>query len=133
MGRLNTRLPDFKDQYDGRQQRALVQQLETQLARIKVDTTSPAFTVTGDHAVGINDDVVLIDTTAASRTVTLPQISDSMVREKFEVEIVKPEAANRIDVVPTGSDTILGEPDAKVYARWTALRLRATTGNWIVI
>ena len=133
MAKLAIRLPDFGQEYDGRQQRAMVQQLEAQLARIRVDGTLPAYSTTGDFTVSATDDVVMVDTSGGNITVTLPEISDSMVREKFEVEIVKTEAANRITIDPSGTDTIVGETDAIVYTQWTALRMRATTGNWVIV
>jgi hypothetical protein len=133
MIRLATRLPDFADTYDGRKQRALIQQLEQLFLRIKVDTTLPAYTVAGDYTIGVGDDVVLIDTSAGNTTATLPEISESMVQEKYEVEIVKATAENELTIVPQGTDTILGDTDVLVEEQWTALHLRATTGNWILL
>jgi hypothetical protein len=133
MARLTTRLPDFGDEYDGRKQRALVQAVEQQLAQIRVDSSLGAHTEAGDFTVIAEDEVVLVDTTAGNVTVTLPEISDALVREKYEVELVKKVAANTLTVLPTGTDTILGEPDAVVTVQWTALRFRAATGNWIII
>jgi hypothetical protein len=63
----------------------------------------------------------------------LPEISDDMIRNKREFELVKVAAANTLTIAPTGTDTTVGEPDTVVYEQWTALRFRATTGNWVLV
>jgi hypothetical protein len=134
MARLNARLPDFGDTYDMRKHRAMVQTLEQQLSRVVVDSTVGAYSVTADHTVGTADGVILVDTTGGDIEVFLPEISDDLVAEKYEVEIVKTAAANTLTITPLGAtDTIVGEPDAIVTIQWTALRFRATTGNWVLI
>ena len=131
--RLTAKFPNFGQAYDALRMRELVRHVESLFAKVVVDTTVGAYTVTGDVTLGVDDDVVLVDTSGGNVVVTLPEISDQMVRDKQEFEVVKTIAANRIEIVPTGSDTILGEPDALVFAQWTALRFRATTGNWVAI
>lgn len=133
MARLVVRFPNFGDVFDGSRMRAFIQHLEQLFARVRVDQTVGAYTATADLTIGATDDVVLVDTSAATVTVTLPEISDTMVRDKFEVEIVKVAAANALIVAPTGADTILGEPDARVSTQWTALRFRATADNWVLV
>ncbi len=133
MARLTARFPDFGDLFDGNKMRALVAQLEQIFARIVVDTTRPAYSVTAGATLGASDEVVLVDTTGGNITMVLPEISDAMIREKREFELVKIVAANTLTIDCTGTDTIVGEPDAIVTVRWTALRVRATTGNWILV
>lgn len=133
MARLSTRFPDFAETYDGRKQRALVQLLEQQLARIVVDSTIGAHDEAANFTVTAEDGVVLVDTTSGDVTVTLPEIADWMVTDKYEVELVKIVAANTLNIVPTGTDTILGDTSVVVTIQWTALRFRAATGNWIII
>lgn len=133
MRRLNLRLPDLGDQYAPRKQRAMVQSLEQQLSRVTVDDSNGAYSTTGNFTAGTQDGVVLVDTSGSSVTVTLPEISDDMVRDKYEVELVKISAANTLRVLPTGTDTILGEADAVITVQWTAIRFRAATGNWVAI
>jgi len=133
MAKLVIRLPSLADAYDARQHREMVRNLENSLARVSVDDTLGAYAVTGNKTLDSLDDVVLVDTSAGGVTVTLPAISDEMVRNKREFEVVKTKAANVLTIVPTGADTILGEPDAVVTVQWTALRFRATPANWVVI
>lgn len=131
--RLVVRFPDFAEVYDGLRMRALVRYLEQLFAKVVVDTTRAAYTSTASLTLSDEDDVVLMDTSSASLVVTLPEISDEMIREKREFEIIKTEAANLLTIVPTGTDTLVGETDARVTAQWTALRFRAASGNWVLI
>lgn len=133
MGRLTLKLPNLGDAYDSRRMRELVRHLENELATVVVDTSIGAYSLTSDKTLDSLDDIVLVDTSAGDVTVTLPEISDAMVRNKQEFEVVKIAATNALYIEPTGTDTILGEPDAVVTDQWTALRFRATTGNWVVI
>lgn len=133
MSRLPARFPNFKDVFEGTTMRAFVTQLENLFARIDVDATNPAYPVTAGATLGVDDEVVLVDTTGGNITMVLPGISDSMVRTKREFEVVKVVAANTLTLDCTGADTIVGEPDAVVTTQWTALRVRATTGNWVLV
>lgn len=133
MGRLVIRFPSFGEVFDGNKMRSLITQLENALSRITVSDSIGAYTLTTSATLGSEDEVVLVDTTSGDVTVTLPEISDSMVRNKQEFEVVKIVAANTLTIDATGTDTIVGEPDAVVTAQWTALRFRATTGNWVLI
>jgi hypothetical protein len=133
MARLTAKFPGFGDVFDGGRMRAFIVQLEQVVARIIVDTTSPAYPVTGNITLSSGDEIVLVDTSGGDVTITLPEISDDMIREKREFEVVKVDAANTLTIDCTGTDTIVGEPDAIVTVRWTALRVRATTGNWVLI
>lgn len=133
MSRLAARFPSFSDVFDGNKMRAFIAQIENLFARINIDETLPAYSVATNTTLGAADEVVLVDTSGGNVEITLPEISDSMIRTKREFEVVKIEAANRLTITPTGTDTILGEPDAQVYAQWTALRFRAATANWVVI
>jgi hypothetical protein len=133
MGRLTSRFPDFSDLFEGRKMRAFITQLEGLFARIVVDDTLPAYPLTAGATLGASDEIVLVDTTAGNITMVLPEISDDMIRNKREFELVKVAAANTLTIAPTGTDTIVGEPDAVVTVQWTALRMRATTGNWALI
>ena len=133
MSRLAARFPNFGDLFDGNKMRAFVSQMENLFARVSVDETLPAYPVTAGATLGANDEIVLVDTTSGNITMVLPEISDSMIRTKREFELVKVVAANTLTIDCTGTDTIVGEPDAVVTARWTALRVRATTGNWVLV
>lgn len=133
MSKLAIRLPDPADEYDVGRARATVQVLEQALARVDIDVTIGAYTATGNFTLAARDDVVLVDTSGGNITVTLPGISDEMVKLKQEFELVKVAAANTLTIAPTGADTTLGEPNTVVTVQWTALRFRATPGNWVIV
>ena len=133
MGRLSARFPNFGDIYDKLHMRELVRHLETLFGQVVVDTTRGAYAVTGNVTLGVEDEVVLVDTTAGDVTITLPAISDAVVRLKREYEVVKTAAANTLYIDPTGADTIVGDTDVIVAVQWTALRFRATPGDWVII
>ena len=133
MSRLTARFPSFGDVYDALRMRELVRHLETLFSQVVVDSSRGAYTVSTDTTLGVLDEVVLVDTTSVGVEITLPEISDEMVRGKREYEIVKTVSANTLTISPTGEDTIVGEPDALVTVQWTALRFRATSGNWVLI
>jgi len=96
-------------------------------------TDREAYTVTTSSTLDPDDDVVLVDTTLGNITITLPLITDTMIYTKREHQIVKTVAANTITVSPSGADTINGSASASLVTQWTAIRYRATTGNWVAI
>lgn len=131
--RLSAKFPNFGELYDPRRMRELVQHLEALFYRVIVDTTRGAYTVSTNTTLGEDDDVVMSDTSGGDLTVTLPEISDSMVRNKREFEVVHIASVGATTVAATGSDTVMGAADALLAVQWTALRLRATPGNWIAV
>ena len=131
--RLTARFPNFGDVYDALRMRELVRHLEKLFYQVEVDTTVGAYSVTTATTLGSQDEVVLVDTTGGDITITLPGISDDMARSKREYEVVKTVAANTVTIVPTGADTVVGDASVVVDLQWTALRFRATSGNWVLI
>jgi len=133
MGRLAARFPSFGATYDSLRMRELVRHLEVLFGQVVIDTTRGAYAVTSSTALGSEDDVVLVDTSGGAVTVTLPVISDSMVRLKREYAVVLTDATNTLTVAPSGTDTVVGDTDVVVTVQWTALRFRATPGNWVIV
>ncbi len=85
--------------------------------------------ITGDYTPTDRDDYLLVDTSGGNIVITLPTAAGGR-----EFEVVKTAVANRIDVVPTGSDTVLWATGVSIYNRGTAIRFKATdSGNWIAI
>ena len=95
---------------------------ELQAAATQNTITATTYTATA------RDDYILCDTTSNNITVTLPAAAQGR-----EFEVVKTATANRLDVIPTGTDTILWSTGVSIYNRGTAIRFKATTGNWIAI
>ncbi len=85
--------------------------------------------VSGDFTVDDRQDFVLVDTSSASVTITLPRI-----RNGREVEIIKTVSANRVTVIPSGTDTVLGGSGVIIVNRFDAIRLKAVDGiGWVAI
>ncbi len=133
MSTAAVRLPDFGVEYDGAKLRKLVRSVEDTFSRIPLDSTVGAYAVTGNTTLDERDELVLVDTSGGAVTVTLPAISDAMVRAKREYEIVSTDSTNDITVVPTSTDTVVGDTSVLIEVQWTALRFRATSGNWVIV
>lgn len=111
-----------------------MQFIEQTFARIKVDETNGAASVSSaTYTVTAADSLLLCNTTSTNITLTLPEVSTSMVSDKFEVIVKKTAAANTLTVATTGSDLLDGSATASITTIYTALHLRAITGGWAVI
>ena len=75
------------------------------------------------------DYVLQADTSAGNVTLTLPESKN----DGWEVEIIKPSPMNRVIILPTGTDTLVGDTQVDVYDQWTALRFRAVSGGYVLI
>ncbi len=133
MKRLVITLPQFRDIYNGEAMRALTRLLEQTFQRIKVDETKGQTEITGDHTVTAEDSLLLVDTTSGNVTITLPTVARWMIDGKLSFEVKKMVDANRVRVVPGGSDTIDGYPDVLIYVKNTALNFRAIDGGWAIV
>ena len=87
-------------------------------------------TKTGDYTATAVNGILLCDTSSTSFTITLPDATSNFGKE---IEVVKTSSANRLTVIPTGADTIVGDTSVIIFRQWTALRFKAVTGNWIII
>lgn len=85
--------------------------------------------VTGNVQLEPQDDFVLADTTLFSTTVQLLPAKAGQ-----EVEIIKVTPGNRVLILPTPPDSILGEDGYILTTQWDALRLKAIEGfGWVAI
>jgi hypothetical protein len=84
--------------------------------------------VTGDATLDGRFDIIQVDTSTTSITVTLPPAANGK-----EFQIVKIAAANRVIIVPTGTDTLVGATQVNIYNQWTSLRFKAVTGGYILL
>lgn len=73
------------------------------------------------------DDVVIADTSSGAITLTLPP-----ARNGKEYELVL-SGTNTLTITPAAGDTFMGDVNAVVSVNKTALHIKATTQNWIVI
>jgi len=95
---------------------------------LALQAATPFLTVTANYTVTDAYDYVLVDTTSGNLTVTLPPAKGAR-----EVEIAKKVAANTLVIIPSGSDTVVGDTSVVVTERWTSLRFKAYVGGWALI
>lgn len=85
--------------------------------------------ITSPYSVSRGDYLLLVDTSAGSVTLSLPTSKN----DGWECEIVKTDAANRVIILPSGTDTLVGETSVEVYDQWTALKFRAVSGGFVIV
>ena len=133
MQRISIKLPHFTAVYDGTIMRALVRMLEQALYKVYYDNTKPITEVSGAHTLGRDDSLLLVDTTAGSVAITLPESTDDLIDVRHTVNIKKTVAANTITLTPSGADTVDGAASMALTAINSAVTLRAVLGGWIAI
>lgn len=72
-----------------------------------------------------DDDYILV---GQQCDVTLP-----VAKNGKEIEVIKTFNGSYIRILPSGTDTIVGDTSVIVYVQWTALRFKAVAGGWIII
>jgi uncharacterized protein (DUF488 family) len=133
MPRLVTQFPIFRDLYDGWSMRAFIQRLEQLFSQIVVDKRKSVSSISSDHTLTQDDTLMLVDTSAGNVTITLTAVQKWMIDERYEIEIKKMSAANRLRILPNAADTIDGYTIVDVLVLNTALALRATTDGWVIV
>ena len=88
----------------------------------------PTIEVNTNTTLPVESAFVIVDTGAASITITLP-LSNGGV----EIEIVKNHPANRMIIACSGSNTILARDSLIAYNYGTAVRLKAISNGWLII
>ena len=72
-------------------------------------------------------DYVIVDTSAANVTITLPRSHNGR-----EIEVMKNAAPNYLRILTSNTDKILGYSEIRVYNYGTALRFKAISTGWII-
>jgi hypothetical protein len=97
--------------------------------RLELMEAAPVITVTGDYTAGARDEIIIVDTTLLSITITLP-----LAAKGREFQIVKGTEQNALYVAPIAPDTIIGSVmGVVVYSAFTSLHFKAVTGGWILL
>lgn len=87
-------------------------------------------TPSGDYTVGYRDTVILVTTTGATATITLP---DASLFPGREIVIKKVDAAvDIVTITPVGGQTIDGAATVDLTSQWEFRRIVAAAGNWYV-
>jgi hypothetical protein len=89
------------------------------------------------YAVSFDDFTVLIDASSGSSPykVTLPAIADFMRGPASKVvNIIKIDAgANFVDVVPSGSETLIGDPSFSLVDQYEGVTLQPSSSVWFIV
>lgn len=98
--------------------------------RLQLMFVEPTEPVTGDYELTRADELVLVDTSLQSVTITLP-----LAARGREYRITKMFPQNAIRIVPTAPDRVLGSSTGVVlYNQYSSLHLKALyDGQWIAI
>jgi len=95
---------------------------------LAIQELSPVKEITSSFACDDRWDYVVADTTSANITVTLPLAGNGR-----EIEVTKFAAPHYVSIVPTGSDTITGATEVRLFSQWNSVRLKAITGGWVIV
>lgn len=97
--------------------------------RLELMEATPVINVVGDYTPTRADEIIIVDTSAASATVTLPLASKGR-----EFQIVKGTEQNALYIAPTAPDTIIGSDiGVVVYNAFTSLHFKSITGGYILL
>ena len=96
--------------------------------RLELMAAQPINTITGDYTLSRADELVLVDTSAATVTITVP-----LAENGREFQIVKYADQNALNIDATAPDKILASDRVIVYNRFTSLHLKAVPGGYIFI
>lgn len=90
---------------------------------------TPVNTVDSDYTPTKGDFIVLVDTSLNDVTITMPLASLGR-----EFHIVKISKANRVFVVPTPPDNLIGSTEGVViYNRYTSIHMKSIAGGYIFL
>ncbi len=97
----------------------------------KIGDIALVVTVTSDYTATTDDDVILVDATSGSVTITLP----SAVGISGEVYHVKKidSTNNTVIIESEGSSTIDGETSEFIMVQWTSLQIVSNGTNWFIV
>lgn len=105
--------------------------LEMSLNRSADGFLTPVRRLSANTTLNTNDNIVLVDSTAAAITITLPIALES---EQKTIIIKKIDASvNAVTVAAQGPSTIDGVASRAISAQYAILRLTAFNGNWHLV
>lgn len=96
--------------------------------KLELMYATPISVPSANYTVGRNDELILVDTSSASVTVTLPPAIDGR-----EFSITKVSPSNTLFVVPPPPSTIIGAEGVQFTGNFTSLRIKAVNQNYILI
>lgn len=82
--------------------------------------------ISGNYQVEYRDDILVVDSSAATVTVTLPKARGGKV-----FQILKQSAANTVVIVPSVGDTILGQSSFVLSEKNQTRRMKAVKNGYL--
>lgn len=105
--------------------------LEMSLNRSADGFLTPVRRLSANTTLNTNDNIVLVDSTVAAITITLPIALES---EQKTIIIKKIDSSvNAVTVAAQGTSTIDGVASRSISAQYGTLRLTAFAGNWHLV
>lgn len=86
-------------------------------------------TVSVDTSLDNTYDIVLVNSSAATRNITLPASTNN----GRTYTIVKTQANNLVNILPTGADTVQNDMSIRMNERGMSLTMMEVSGGWIII
>ncbi len=97
--------------------------------RLALAAAEPVFTVTGDFTPTRDTELLQVDTSTTSITITLP-----LADRGREFQIIKTSEKNALYVVTSGSNTITGSSTGLVvYNKYSSLHLKSVAGGYLLL
>lgn len=97
----------------------------------KASKWTSIITVSANYTITTDDDVVLVNTTGGSRTISLPAAATvtglSVLIKKISVD------ANVVTIDGNAAETIDGDPTEILTAQWQMVRIKSNGTAWFVV
>lgn len=123
----------FGAEYTGDAMRAFIRHLENQLVNVAVRYETRPRTVVSDTDLTWKDLLLMADSTSGNVIVTVPEISDDMVKMNKQWIVKKMVAANTVTITMTGSDTIDGAASKAITTQYQSVAFQAIAGGVAII
>ena len=96
-------------------------------------TTNVPFQIGANYTATLQDEVILVDATAAPRTITLPTIANGRCMNKlFTIKKIDA-SANAVTIDADGAETIDGALTQSLPAQWNYITVRGNSTGWNIV
>ena len=112
---------------------AVLAKIKAAIEAVAPMQVTPLRSVTGAVTLTAHDYIVIADMTSGDVTITLPLVSDWMIREITQYVVKREGGANTLIIQGSGGNTIDGTPSVTPAVDNTAVWFAATTGGWRIV
>lgn len=102
--------------------------MPTQDTILQIQRLNTPRLISSNFVANDNSNYLLMDTSSGNVSVQLPA-----ARNGREIVVMKNTAGNYVQILPLGSDKILGLNELKLYNYGDSARLKAIPGGWFVL